>query len=469
MAAAIAAVVTVVMLSAFFLQYRWLADEITSTSAAEHNAFLAESFERRARSDMHRLADDILEAGPTADRDTLLRLLNQAISDDESLVGVVFRGADGLVLGEGELPTTTMAGGALWLDDYLLLSYGVGTDAVKLGSLEGAFKLEELRVESALFEARIAEEEARSRRESIALIAGVALLLLTLCSILVWLIARNTSRRIQQLKEQAEKLRDADFGERLPEVGGDDLGDLAAVFNQMRDRLRETTISKNYVDSIFSSMNDAIVVTSADGVIKRINKATTHMLGYEEGELEGTSIDFIVDTGKSKSLTAATPSGTPRDAFFESKYGESIPVSYTCSELDGTEAEPGDRIYAAQNTTERLRAEKRIRYLARIDALTKIPNRMQFQHLLQRAIARARRDQRSLCLFYVDIDHFKEINDTFGHLAGDTTLETVAERLGSVVPEKTIIGRLAGDEFAVILNGPAPDKHGREETNRLAT
>ena len=98
--------------------------------------------------------------------------------------------------------------------------------------------------------------------------------------------------------------------------------------------------------------------------------------------------------------------------------------------LGGAGAAPGDRIYAAQNTTERLRAEKRIRYLARIDALTKIPNRMQFQHLLQRAIARARRDRRSLCLFYVDIDNFKEINDTFGHLAGDTTLETVAERLG---------------------------------------
>lgn len=468
MAAAVAAVVTAVMLSAFFLQYRWLADEITSTSAAEHNAFLAESFERRARSDMHRIADDLIVAGPAASQDTIVRLLNEAVADNPSLVGIVYRGADGIVLGEGELPSTTIGGGALWLDDYLLLNYDAGSGDAKLGSIEGAFNLQELRVESALFAARIAEEERRSRRESIALIAGVALLLLVLCTVLVWLIARNTSRRIQQLKEQAEKLRDADFGERLPEVDSDELGDLAAVFNQMRDRLRETTISRDYVDSIFSSMNDAIVVTSADGIIKRINKATTHMLGYESDELEGASIDFIVDTGKSKSLTAAAPSGTPRDAFLESKYGESIPVSYTCSVLEGTEAETGDRIYAAQNTTERLRAEKRIRYLARIDALTKIPNRMQFQHLLQRSIARARRDQRSLCLFYVDIDHFKEINDTFGHLAGDTTLETVAERLGSVVPEKTIIGRLAGDEFAVILSGPSPDKRGRAETDRLA-
>ena len=106
--------------------------------------------------------------------------------------------------------------------------------------------------------------------------------------------------------------------------------------------------------------------------------------------------------------------------------------------------------------------------MARIDALTKIPNRMQFQHLLQRAIARARRAGEPLCLFYVDVDHFKEINDTFGHLAGDATLETVAERLSTALPDKSIIGRLAGDEFAVIVKNLGPDGEGRADTDKLA-
>ena len=164
------------------------------------------------------------------------------------------------------------------------------------------------------------------------------------------------------------------------------------------------------------------------------------------------------------------------EAFFQSKFGESIPVSYTCSIVEGKETESENRIYAAQNSTERRRAEQRIRYLARIDALTKIPNRMQFQHLLQRAIARARRAGKPLCLFYVDVDHFKEINDTFGHLAGDATLETVAERLSAAMPEGSIIGRLAGDEFAVIVDKlepgpnmvPALDKLAREILDHLA-
>lgn len=468
LAAAIAAVVTAVMLSLFFLEYRWLADEITATSADAHDVFLAESFERRARADLHGLADDIIEAGPAADRAAISLLLEDALDDNPSLGGVVFERSDGLEISVGRVPEMPAEDGVRWRDNYLLIDYTVDGAGTEIGRLRGAFTLDELRMESALFAERLADEEAQSRQRSTALVVLAAAAMLTLCGLVVWLVARNNSNRILKLKEQAEKLRDADFGERLPANRDDDLGDLASVFNEMRDQLRDTTLSRDYVDSILSSMNDAIIVTSADGRIKYINKATTYMLGYEAGELEGTLIDYLVDTGKSKSLVDVPPSGVPRDGYFESKFGESIPVSYTCSVLEGKEAEGGERIYAAQNTTERRRAEKRIRYLARIDALTKIPNRMQFQHLLQRAIARARRSERPICLFYVDIDQFKEINDTFGHLAGDTTLETVAERLGNAVPEKSIIGRLAGDEFAVILDGLAPDDKGCMETRKVA-
>jgi diguanylate cyclase (GGDEF)-like protein/PAS domain S-box-containing protein len=283
----------------------------------------------------------------------------------------------------------------------------------------------------------------------------------------IWLVARYQTRRIRELKREAEKLRDTDFGKPLRFRRGE-LGELAAVFNDMREKLKATTISHDYLDSILASMNDAIIVTSQDGTIKRVNKATVHLVGYEEEELVGMSVDYVVNSRKTGSLVAEPPSGLPREAFFESKFGESIPISYTCSFLGGKEAESGDRIYAAQNITERRRAEKRIRYLARIDALTKIPNRMQFQHLLQRSIARSRRAGKTLCLFYVDIDRFKEINDTFGHLAGDTTLETVAERLSNALPSDSIIGRLAGDEFAVIVDGIGPDDAGRKRTDMLA-
>src|SRR6202035_5803632 len=110
-------------------------------------------------------------------------------------------------------------------------------------------------------------------------------------------------------------------------------------------------------------------------------------------------------------------------------------------------------IFVARNITDRKRAERRIRYLARYDALTKIPNRMQFHHLLQQTIARALRAGQVVAVLYLDMDRFKEVNDTFGHGAGDRTLEVLAERLTHALPKETVVGRLAGDKFALFMDG----------------
>ena len=461
-------VVTAIMLSMFYGQYSWLSDEIRARSSAEHDHFIEESFERRARFELLVTAGVLVLDIDIDNSGDVFRILSRSLAGDESMTGIRFTAKNSQTIQTGNFPSVETGDQTTWLQNSLIVSYPVVDNGVSLGELQGSFRLDQLHAQSNQFAAEILATDTRTRRLSYIWIGLGTLGTVLVCGFVVWLIARDQTRRIRELKYQAEKLRESDFGEPIPVTHGDELGDLAAVFNTMRDRLRSTTISRDYVDSILSSMSDSIIVTNKAGKIKRINKATTHLLGYSEDELTDTSIDFVIDSQKSSSIVADPATGLPRETFFESKFGESIPVSFTCSVLEGKDAESGDRIYAAQNITERRRSEQRIRYLARIDALTKIPNRMQFQHLLQRAIARARRRNRSLCLFYIDIDHFKEINDTFGHLAGDTTLETVAERLTSGLPEKSIVGRLAGDEFAVIVDGARPNKQGKEETDALA-
>ncbi len=460
--------VLAIILSMFYGQYRGLADEIIAARSAEHDMLLEASYERRMRSHMHSIADRLTAGIDVSDAATVLATMDRALSEHKNLTGLRFTTGQRQEISTSRFPIINIDAPVMWLPDRLVMTHPVILDGGRIGELAGSFRLTQLLAESAAVAERLRLREKESRRASYLWIGLGTLFTLAICGAIAGLVVRNQSARIRQLKLQARKLRDSDFGEMLPENRSDEIGQLAAVFNDMRNKLRSTTISRDYLNSILSSMNDAIFVTAKDGTIKRVNNATTRLLGYEKEDLLNTSIDLITDLGKSGSLVEDAPSGLPRETFFKNSDGESIPVSYTCSILSGKEAESGDRIFAAQDITERRRAEKRIRYLARIDALTGIPNRMQFQHLLQRAIARARRNAKSLCLFYIDIDRFKDINDTFGHGAGDTTLATAAERLRSTLADGTVIGRLAGDEFAVIVECRRQDVAERDTIDKLA-
>lgn len=459
---------SIIVLSLFYGQYRWLANEIITTSIAEHDTLLRAGFERRSRAQIHNLSKLYFADLDTSDSANVIRTLDRALAANESITGLRFVDSALKTTRVGSFPHIDIDSESAWLSDMLVMTYPVVRADDTLGVLAGSFESSQLRAESQAFAAELSAREKQGRRTNY-IWMGIAILITQMvCGAIIWLFSRRQTFRIRRMQRQAEKLRELDFGESLPQTHGDALGELAAVFNDMRDRLRSTTISRDYVDSILAGMSEAIVVTSSDGAIKRINSATTLLLGYEEDELVGASINFVVSQNTSDPMVDDSPSGVPKEALFESKHGESIPVSYTCSVIDGKDGESGDRIYAAQNITERRRAEQRIRYLARIDALTKLPNRMQFQHLLQRAIARARRAATPLCLFYVDIDSFKDINDTFGHLAGDATLETVAERMAAALPKESVVGRLAGDEFAVIINNLGPDGGDNVDTDKLA-
>jgi diguanylate cyclase (GGDEF)-like protein len=94
--------------------------------------------------------------------------------------------------------------------------------------------------------------------------------------------------------------------------------------------------------------------------------------------------------------------------------------------------------------------EQKLTYIAQHDALTDLPNRTMFYDRLSHAIARATRDKTGLGLFYIDVDHFKEVNDTYGHAAGDEYLRCFATAVQNAVRKSDTLARLGGDEFALI-------------------
>jgi diguanylate cyclase (GGDEF)-like protein/PAS domain S-box-containing protein len=106
---------------------------------------------------------------------------------------------------------------------------------------------------------------------------------------------------------------------------------------------------------------------------------------------------------------------------------------------------------AMVDITERRRAEEKLAQLAQYDALTGLPNRALFRDRLEHAVARARREGSLMALAFIDLDRFKEVNDTLGHAAGDAMLRAVAQRLLGCLRDSDTVARLAGDEFTVIL------------------
>ena len=105
-----------------------------------------------------------------------------------------------------------------------------------------------------------------------------------------------------------------------------------------------------------------------------------------------------------------------------------------------------------EDITERRRAEERITHLAHYDALTDLPNRALFHERLKRELSHAAPD-RQLAVLYIDIDEFKSVNDSLGHMIGDALLKSVAASLAGCVRKSDFVARLGGDEFAIVQTG----------------
>jgi diguanylate cyclase (GGDEF)-like protein/PAS domain S-box-containing protein len=300
------------------------------------------------------------------------------------------------------------------------------------------------------------------------LIIGIGIVLSALAG---WITARviaRIDRAMNALVQSAERIGSGDYAEPVQRSGVREIRALEGALERMRQALTGTTISRDYLNTLLNSMSDAVLVTAPDGRVRTANVAAAALLGYEPRALVGLDLTSLVAEQHRAAFDPDRALKEPGETVVSTASGQTIPVSVSASEVSSLDPRFQGRIFVLRDITERKRAERRIRYLARFDTLTKMPNRMQFQHLLHQAITRGLRQDRGLVLLYVDLDNFKEINDTFGHDAGDRVLETVSERLSRVLPKESVVGRLAGDEFAVFAETTDGERDRHEQAASLA-
>jgi diguanylate cyclase (GGDEF)-like protein/PAS domain S-box-containing protein len=201
-----------------------------------------------------------------------------------------------------------------------------------------------------------------------------------------------------------------------------------------------------------------------DGYLLAVNDFWLKTLGYKRSEVIGRKLtDFF--TGKSKSLAEETvlphffELGTVREIPYQMvrKNGEIIDVQISANSIRDENGKLLQSVAAILDVTEKKKVEEEVWQLAHYDRLTDLPNRFLLQELLQHALIRAQREDAKVSILFLDLDHFKWVNDTLGHDNGDKLLRKVANVLQGCVRKGDTVARFGGDEFVVVLYGFASD------------
>ncbi len=216
-------------------------------------------------------------------------------------------------------------------------------------------------------------------------------------------------------------------------------------------RPRGRMVSRVFLEQLLDNVHDGVLFLSADMRVISANNEALKLLDYTADQLSGQPVNTLVPEGSPGFTDEEGRLRQTGDIEIASRGGNRLEVAFKSGLLDGGKGGTG-HVLVLRNITDESRTRRRVRYLTRFDSLTRVANRIQFQHKLQQAIARASKNGTRLALLYVDLDRFKDINDTYGHPVGDRSLEITARRLVDALDPGTLVGRLAGDEFAIVLD-----------------
>ncbi len=236
-------------------------------------------------------------------------------------------------------------------------------------------------------------------------------------------------------------------------VAGGYLEGFVTDVTREHETLKELTLTA----SVFNGTTESILITDADRRVLRVNEAFSRVTGYPQEEIVGRStrmlksgrhnLDFF-DRIWRQIQTRDHWSG---EIDIRRKDGVIFTAWHNISALRDSDGRISQYIVIFSDITERKEAEERIARLAHYDALTELPNRLLFRDRCDHALSRARQDGHPMAVLFLDLDGFKDINDSLGHPVGDLVLQVVARRISRDIREQDTVARLGGDEFTIVI------------------
>lgn len=217
------------------------------------------------------------------------------------------------------------------------------------------------------------------------------------------------------------------------------VGTLAANAIRNAQLLQELRSNEAHLRAVLDNVAEGIVTVDDAERIASFNPGAERIFGYATSDMIGQPIRLLLDR-----LGSGETTGHRSD-------GHMLPVDLSVSDMRLEDDGQHLHIYSVRDITARKQAEAELEHQALHDGLTNLPNRVLLHDRLQQAIRAARRTRTSVALLIMDLDRFKEVNDTFGHHIGDLLLEQLGERLGKVLRQSDTVARLGGDEFGLLM------------------
>ena len=232
-------------------------------------------------------------------------------------------------------------------------------------------------------------------------------------------------------------------------------GERAQIKAQVRDSTARLREREARLEAILDNAADAIITVDHGGILLSGNAAAGVLFGHAPDQLPRMRLDHLLDLPEgdvhSVLLRLASSDASERELAGVAHNGARFPLSISVSGVPLA----GEDMFVCviHDLTEQRRAQEHIHRLAHHDALTGLENRLSLTQHLEQLLAQARRNDESVALLFLDLDHFKKINDSMGHQAGDMLLIAVAQRLRELLRDVDVIARLGGDEFIVVMEG----------------
>jgi diguanylate cyclase (GGDEF)-like protein/PAS domain S-box-containing protein len=214
---------------------------------------------------------------------------------------------------------------------------------------------------------------------------------------------------------------------------------------------------------VFEGSADAILISDANNRILTVNKAFTVMTGYSAEEVSGKNPNLLASGWHDRAFYQDMWDTLNREFHWEGeihdqrKDGTVYVKQMSIDVLRDEQGKPTHYIAISKDITERMAAEQKIHTLAYYDVLTGLPNRTLMHDRLVQMLAVAHRDQQKVAVMFIDLDRFKYVNDSLGHLVGDKLLQAVAQQLLECVREGDTVSRIGGDEFVILLRETDPE------------